>query len=86
MERTGVQWTDSAGTETISMVSSPQVICPNWTILRKLNMNPFRTADEDTILEPGDHSMCLSAPRARFRPMIHSRSSSNLRAQGFSFR
>jgi len=67
MERTGVQWTDSVGTETISMVSTPQVICPNWTILRKLNMNPFKTADEDTILEPGesfDVFVCPTRPLA----------------------
>lgn len=69
MERTGVQWTDSVGTETISMVSTPQVICPNWTILRKLNMNPFKTADEDTILEPGesfDVFVCPTRPLAPY--------------------
>ena len=49
------------------MVSTSQVICPNWTILRKLNMNPFRTADEDNILEPGESFDVFVCPT---RPLL----------------
>jgi hypothetical protein len=54
MERTGVFWTGRSGTETIRMTTGTRVVCPNWTVVNKLNINPFRSADEDNILEPGE--------------------------------
>lgn len=44
------------------------LICPNWTITRKYNMLPGRTADSDNWLEPGEQFQILTCPSSGLAP------------------
>ncbi len=68
MAQTNVTWTDSAGTEVLSLTKDTPVVCPNWTIVRKYNVNPFKTADKDDILEPGEQFDVFVCPSHTLAP------------------
>lgn len=68
LARTNVTWTDSRGTEVLALTNGTPVVCPNWTIIKKYNVNPFRTADEDLILEPGEQFDVFLCPSDTLPP------------------
>jgi hypothetical protein len=67
MAGTAVLWTDSTGTETISLTREQTVICPNWTIYRH-NIDPAKPADDDDILEPGELFDVFACPSKTYAP------------------
>lgn len=68
MAQTNVTWTDSAGTEILSLTKRVPVVCPNWTIAKKYNVNPFKTADKDDVLEPGEQFDVFICPSDTLPP------------------
>lgn len=68
MDRVNISWTASGLQEQIKQTSPPYLICPNWTISRKSNMLPGRSADSDTWLEPGEQFEILVCPSTGVQP------------------
>lgn len=54
MAHTTVLWTDASGTQQVPLSKDRPLLCPNWTIVQKLNVIPLKSADDDDILEPGE--------------------------------
>jgi len=68
MSRTAVIWTDRTGTETIPLTRQATVICPNWTIVYRHNIDPAKSADDDDILEPGELFDIFACPSKTYAP------------------
>lgn len=68
MVRTVVLWSDGFSGSEVPFTKMRPVICPNWTVVNKLNVNPFKTADEDDILEPGEQFDVFVCPLKTYAP------------------
>ena len=68
MATTNVTWADLHGTRIIPFTKDRTVICPNWTVMHKYNVNPFKPADQDDILEPGEQFDILICPAETLPP------------------
>jgi hypothetical protein len=68
MDRVQVRWIQSADQEILMKTPSYLLVCPNWTISRKYNLLPGRTADADNWLEPGEQFELLICPSEGVRP------------------
>ncbi|PKL69456.1 MAG: hypothetical protein CVV30_07835 [Methanomicrobiales archaeon HGW-Methanomicrobiales-1] len=62
MDHMDVNWISSGASEPIRQTFAPSLVCPNWTITRKYNILPGRTADSDNWLEPGEQFEILACP------------------------
>ena len=60
-----VSWTDQ---EKLSLVQSPVLICPNWTITNKANYVPLKSADQDLFLEDTEQFTLLVCPAGHAAP------------------
>ena len=67
-DRLNVTWTTKDTSEQIGKTRALPLICPNWTIARKFNMLPGRTADSDEWLEPGEQFLILVCPSQSLTP------------------
>ncbi len=68
MTQTTVLWIDRSSTKAIPFTKGRPVICPNWTIVNKININPFKTADDNDILEPGEQFDIFICPAGTYAP------------------
>ncbi len=68
MDRITVIWTVSGSNEELRQTSPHPLVCPNWTITRKYNLLPGRTADSDNWLEPGEQFEILACPSTGVKP------------------
>ena len=68
MGHASVLWVSGSDHEKLSLVQTSQLICPNWTITRKYNLLPGRTADSDNWLEPGEQFEILACPSTGVKP------------------
>lgn len=68
LRQTTVTWTDASGTDVLALTNGTPVVCPNWTVVNKYNVNPFRTADADLILEPGEQFDVFLCPSGTLPP------------------
>jgi hypothetical protein len=49
-------------------VQTPLLVCPNWTITRKLNFIPLKGADKDLMLEDTEQFVLLVCPAGHVAP------------------
>jgi len=68
LARTDVSWTDASGTEVLALTTATPVVCPNWTVISKYHVNPFKSADEDLVLEPGEQFDLFICPSGTLPP------------------
>lgn len=68
LARTTVLWADSSRKAAVPFTKEKTVLCPNWTIVNKYNINPFGTADGDDILEPGEQFDIFICPAGTYAP------------------
>jgi hypothetical protein len=68
MDRMDVIWVSSGSSEPIRQTFAPSLVCPNWTIIRKYNILPGRTADSDNWLEPGEQFEILACSSIGVQP------------------
>jgi hypothetical protein len=68
MDRVQVQWNRAGGSEQISRSLDSTLVCPNWTISKKFNMLPGRTADSDDWLEPNEQFELTLCPLHGIQP------------------
>lgn len=54
MDKVRMSWSRNGESELIPKTPPQVLICPNWTISRKYNLLPGRTADSDEWLEPNE--------------------------------
>ncbi|MDD1690912.1 MAG: hypothetical protein LUQ66_09650 [Methanoregula sp.] len=62
MGHASVIWASRNHSETLSLVHTPELICPNWTITRKANFIPLQGADQDILLEGSEQFTLLICP------------------------
>ncbi|MCK9631212.1 MAG: hypothetical protein M0R30_06170 [Methanoregula sp.] len=62
MGHASVIWATGNHSETLSLVHTPELICPNWTITRKANFIPLQGADQDILLEGSEQFSLLICP------------------------
>jgi hypothetical protein len=55
-------WMSGNDQEKLSLVQTPLLICPNWTITQKSNFIPLKGADQDIILESSEQFTLLVCP------------------------
>ena len=68
MGHASVLWVNGNDQEKLSLVQTPQLICPNWTITNKANIVPLKSADQDLLLEPGEQFTLLVCPAGHAAP------------------
>jgi hypothetical protein len=54
--------------EKLSLVHTPNLVCPNWTITGKLNYIPLKGADQDLMLEDTEQFVLLVCPAGHVAP------------------
>jgi len=62
MGHASILWASGNDQETLSLVQSPVLICPNWTITNKANFVPLKGADQDIFLETDEQFTLLICP------------------------
>ncbi len=62
MGHASVLWASGTDQEKLSLVQTPVLICPNWTITRKANAVPLKGADQDIFLETDEQFTLLICP------------------------
>jgi len=68
MGHASVLWVSGNDQETLSLVQTPVLICPNWTITKKANSVPLKSADQDLFLEPDEQFTLLVCPAGHAAP------------------
>ena len=62
MGHASIIWASGNNSETLSLVHTPELICPNWTITKKANFIPLKGADQDILLEGSEQFTLLICP------------------------
>jgi hypothetical protein len=57
-----VFWASGNDQEKLSLVQTPLLVCPNWTITQKSNFIPMKGADQDLLLEGSEQFTILVCP------------------------
>ena len=57
-----VFWACGNDQEKLSLVQTPLLVCPNWTITQKSNFVPMKGADQDLLLEGSEQFTILVCP------------------------
>jgi hypothetical protein len=68
MGHASVFWVSGNDQEKLSLVHTPTLVCPNWTITRKLNFIPLKGADQDLMLEDTEQFILLVCPAGHVAP------------------
>jgi hypothetical protein len=68
MGHASVFWVSGADTEKLSLVQTPVLVCPNWTITKKGNFIPLKSADQDLFLEDTEQFTLLICPAGHAAP------------------
>ena len=63
-----VFWVSGNDQEKLSLVQTPVLICPNWTITQKSNYIPMKGADQDLLLEGSEQFTILVCPAGHAAP------------------
>jgi hypothetical protein len=63
-----VLWVSGNDSEKLSLVQTPVLVCPNWTITQKANFIPLKGADQDIILEGSEQFTLLVCPAGHAVP------------------
>lgn len=68
MDRLAVAWSSGGPAEPLQKSDRAPLVCPNWTIVKKYNMLPGQTADEDNLLEPNEQFLIQACPSQAVAP------------------
>ncbi|MDO9550369.1 MAG: hypothetical protein Q7J03_05290 [Methanoregula sp.] len=68
MGHASVLWVSGTDQEKLSLVQTPQLVCPNWTITNKANTVPLKSADQDLFLETDEQFTLLVCPAGHVAP------------------
>ncbi len=68
MGHASVLWVSGTDQEKLSLVQTPQLICPNWTITNKGNNVPLKGSDQDLFLETDEQFTLLVCPAGHAAP------------------
>ncbi|MFA6225134.1 MAG: hypothetical protein WC620_02890 [Methanoregula sp.] len=68
MGHASVLWVSGSDQEKLSLVQTPQLICPNWTITNKANSVPLKSANQDLFLETDEQFTLLICPAGHAAP------------------
>jgi hypothetical protein len=68
MGHASVLWANGNDQEKLSLVQTPVLICPNWTITQKSNFIPMKGADQDLLLEGSEQFTILVCPSGHAVP------------------
>ena len=68
MGHASVLWVSGNDQEKLSLVQTPVLICPNWTITNKANSVPLKSADKDLFLETDEQFTLLVCPTGHTAP------------------
>lgn len=68
MGHASVFWVSGNDSEKLSRVQTPILVCPNWTIMQKLNYIPLKGADQDLLLEDTEQFVLLVCPAGHVAP------------------
>lgn len=68
MGHASIIWASGNITEKLSLVHTPVLICPNWTITKKANFIPMQGADQDILLEGSEQFTLLICPSGNAVP------------------
>jgi hypothetical protein len=68
MGHASVLWVSGTDQEKLSLVQTPVLICPNWTITKKFNYLPLKGADQDLFLEGSEQFTLLVCPAVHAAP------------------
>ncbi len=68
MGHASVLWVSGTDQEKLSLVQTPILICPNWTITNKGNFVPSKVADQDLFLEDTEQFTLLVCPVGHAAP------------------
>jgi hypothetical protein len=68
MGHASVLWVSGTDQEKLSLVQTPVLICPNWTITNKGNFVPNKGADQDLFLEDTEQFTLLVCPAGHAAP------------------
>jgi hypothetical protein len=68
MGHASVLWVSGTDQEKLSLVQTPVLICPNWTITNKANSVPLKGADQDLFLETDEQFTLLVCPAGQVAP------------------
>ncbi len=68
MGHASVLWASGNDQEKLSLVHTPVLICPNWTITNKANFIPLMGADQDLLLENTEQFTLLVCPAGHAAP------------------
>ena len=68
MGHASVLWISGTDQEKLSLVQTPILICPNWTITNKANTVPLKSADQDLFLETDEQFTLLVCPAGHAAP------------------
>jgi len=68
MGHASILWVSGTDQEKLSLVQTPQLICPNWTITNKGNSVPLKSANQDLFLETDEQFTLLVCPEGHAGP------------------
>ena len=68
MGHASVLWNSGNDQEKLSLVQTPVLVCPNWTIVQKSNFIPTKGADQDLFLEGSEQFTLLVCPAGNAAP------------------
>jgi hypothetical protein len=68
MGHASVIWVCGDDQEKLSLVQTPVLVCPNWTITQKANFVPLKGADQDLLLEGSEQFTLLVCPAGHAAP------------------
>ena len=68
MGHASVLWVKGNDQEKLSLVQTPVLVCPNWTITNKANVVPLKGADQDLFLETDEQFTLLVCPAGHAAP------------------
>jgi len=68
MGHASVIWVCGDDLEKLSLVQTPVLVCPNWTITQKANFIPLKGADQDLLLEGSEQFTLLVCPAGHAAP------------------
>jgi len=68
MGHASVIWESGNDQEKLSLVQTPVLVCPNWTITQKANFVPLKGADQDLLLEGSEQFTLLVCPAGHAAP------------------
>jgi hypothetical protein len=68
MGHASVIWASGNDWEKLSIVETPTLVCPNWTITQKLNFIPMEGVDQNLLLKGSDQFTLLVCPAGHAAP------------------